>query len=98
MLFSLHTFSLFQTLFSLLKHYLDLYIRDTDLQVSQSLHFFTTSISHGVGNYFLGVGDVGIADAILSTSNHCQCTLKSPLMEPSHLCIVHAVQDKWITF
>ena len=40
------------TLFSLLKHYLDLYITDTALKVSRSLYFFTTSIFHGVENFF----------------------------------------------
>ena len=36
-------------LFSLLKHYLD---TDTALKVSQSVYCFTTSIFHGVDNYF----------------------------------------------
>ena len=36
-------------LFSLLKHYLD---TDTALKVSQSVCCFTTSISHGIENYF----------------------------------------------
>ena len=35
-------------LFSLLTHYLELYITDTALKVSRSLYCFTTSISHGV--------------------------------------------------
>ena len=35
-------------LFSLLKHYLELYITDNALKVSHSLHCFTTSISHVV--------------------------------------------------
>ena len=35
-------------LFSLLKHYLELYITDNALKVSASLYCFTTSISHGV--------------------------------------------------
>ena len=35
-------------LFSLLKHYLELYITDNALKVSPSLYCFTTSISHGV--------------------------------------------------
>ena len=39
-------------LFSLLKHYLDLNITDTAMKVSRSLYCFTTSISHGVENYF----------------------------------------------
>ena len=44
------------TLFSLLKHYLDLYITDTAPNVSRSLYSFTTSVSHGVENYFPGRG------------------------------------------
>ena len=48
----LHTFSFSTTLFSLLKHYLDLYITDTTLKVSQPFYCFTTSICHGVENYF----------------------------------------------
>ena len=43
---------LFIQLFSLLKHYLELYITDTALKVSRSLYFFTTSIFHDVENYF----------------------------------------------
>ena len=39
-------------LFSLLEHYLEIYITDTALKVSHSLYCFTTSISHGVENYF----------------------------------------------
>ena len=39
-------------LFSLLKHHFDLNITDTALKVSRSVYCFTTSISHGVENYF----------------------------------------------
>ena len=39
-------------LFSLLKHYFDLYVTDTSLKVSWSLYCFTSSICHGVENYF----------------------------------------------
>ena len=53
-------------LFYLLKHYLDLYISDTALKVSRSLYFFTTSISHGVENYFPRLWGTGISDAILT--------------------------------
>ena len=49
-------------LFSLLKHYLD---TDTALKVSQSVYCFTTSISHGVENYFPRLWGTGISDAIL---------------------------------
>ena len=51
-------------LFSLLKHYLQLYITDTALKVSRSLYFFTTSISCGVENYFPRLWGMGISDAI----------------------------------
>ena len=50
--------------FSLLKHYLDLYISDTALEVSQSLYCFTTSICHGVENFFPRLWGTGISDAI----------------------------------
>ena len=53
-------------LFSLLKHYLDLYISDTALKVSRSLYCFTTSICDGVENYFPRLGGIGISDAISS--------------------------------
>ena len=56
--------SLSETLFSLLKHYLDLYITDTALKVSQSLYSFTTSISCGVENCFPRLWGTGISDAI----------------------------------
>ena len=51
-------------LFSLLKHYLD---TDTVLKVSQSVYCFTTSISHGVENYFPRLWGTGISDAILKS-------------------------------
>ena len=51
-------------LFSLLKHYLNLYISDTALKVFRSLYCFTTSICHGVENYFPGLWGTGISDAI----------------------------------
>ena len=50
-------------LFSLLTHYLDLYISDTALKVFQSLCCFTTSICHGV-DYFPRLWSTGISDAI----------------------------------
>ena len=52
-------------LFSLvvLKHYLD---TDTALEVSQFVYCFTTSISHGVENYFPRLWGTGISDAIFS--------------------------------
>ena len=51
-------------LFSLLKHHFDLNITDTALKVSRSLYCFTTSISHGVQNYFPRLWGTGISDAI----------------------------------
>ena len=51
-------------LFSLLKHHLDLNITDTALEVSRSLYCLTTSISHGVENYFPRLWSTGISDAI----------------------------------
>ena len=48
-------------LFSLLKHYLN---TDTALKVSQSVYCYTTSISHGVENYFPRLWGTGIFDAI----------------------------------
>ena len=51
-------------LFSLLKHYLELYITDTALKVSRSLYCFITSISHGVENYIPRLWGTGISDAI----------------------------------
>ena len=50
-------------LFSLLKHYLELYISHTALKVSRSLYIFITSISHGVENYFPRLWGTGISDA-----------------------------------
>ena len=45
------------------KHHLDLYITDTALKVSRSLYCLTTSISHGVENYFPRLWDTSISDA-----------------------------------
>ena len=57
-------------LFSLLKHYLD---TDTALKVSQSVYCFTTSISHGVENYFPRLWGTGISDAIfINTFGKCK--------------------------
>ena len=46
------SFSFSLTLFPLLEHYLALDISDTALKVSQSLYFYTTSISHVIENYY----------------------------------------------
>ena len=50
--------------FSLLNHYLELFITDTALKVSRSLYCFKTSISHGFENYFPRLWRTGISDAI----------------------------------
>ena len=52
-------------LFSLRKHYLEVYITDTALKVCQSLYCFTTSISHGVESYFPHAVGYDISDAVL---------------------------------
>ena len=53
-------------LFSLFKHYLEFYITNTALKVSKCLYCFTTSISHGVEQYFPRLWGTGIFDAIFS--------------------------------
>ena len=53
-------------LFSLFKHYFEFYIIDTSLKVSWSLYCFTTSMSHGVADYFPRLLGTGISDAIFS--------------------------------
>ena len=50
-------------LFSLLKHFFELYITDTALKVSRSLYCFTASISHGIENCFPRLWGMGISDA-----------------------------------
>ena len=50
-------------LFSLLKHYLELFITDTALNLSRSFTV-TTSISHGVENFLPRLWGTGISDAI----------------------------------
>ena len=56
-------------LFSLLKHYLD---TDTALNVSQSVFCFTTSICHGVENYFPRLWGMGISDATFDNLSHAE--------------------------
>ena len=70
-------------LFSLLKHHFNLIITDTALKLSRSLYCFTTSISHGVKNYFPRLWGTGISDAIFSMDSaldwtpvlFCMCVL-----------------------
>ena len=59
--------------FSLLKHHLDLNITDTALKLSRCLYCFTTSISHGVENYFPRLWGTGIADAIFLLKGLLMC-------------------------
>ena len=76
-------------IFSLLKHYLDLYISDIALKVFQSLYCFTTCICHGVENYFLRPWGTGISDAIfiflvgLSVITDCYCASGRTLLSPA---------------
>ena len=51
-------------LFSLLKHYFEVYLTDTALKVSRSLYCFITPVSHVVENYFPSIWGTGISDAI----------------------------------
>ena len=60
-------------LFCLLNYYLD---TDTAQKISQSVYSecFTTSISHGVENYFPRLWGIGISDAIL---HNCAISIDS---------------------
>ena len=74
-------------LFSLLKHYLELYITDTVLNISRSLYYFTTSVSHGVENYFPRLWGTGFSDAIfISLLFHRICTSSKESALP--VCII----------
>ena len=62
-------------LFSLLKHCLN---NDAALKASRSVYCFTTSVSHGVENYFPRLWGTGISDAIIaifSFMSICQKTI-----------------------
>ena len=50
--------------FSLLKHYLEVYVTDTALKVSRSFNCFITPVSHGVENYFPRLWGMGISDTL----------------------------------
>ena len=54
----------FRCYFLYLNIILELYITDTALKISRSLYFLTTSIFHGVENYFPRLWGTGISDAI----------------------------------
>ena len=62
-------------LFSLHKHYLEIYITDTALKVSRFLSCLTTSISHGVENYFSWLWGTGISAIFLKLQDihTCNC-------------------------
>ena len=49
------------------KLYLELYITDTALKVFRSLYCFTTSMFHGVENYFSRLWGTAISDALFPT-------------------------------
>ena len=51
-------------LFSLLKHYLEIYITDAALKVSRSLYCFPATVSLRVKNYIPRLWGTGISDAI----------------------------------
>ena len=65
-------------LFSLLEHYLELYITDTALKVSRSFYCFTTSIFHDVENCLPRLWGTGISDTIF----YVYCSLITKIFEP----------------
>ena len=82
-------------LFSLLKHYLD---TDTALTVSQSVYCFTTSISHGVENYFPRLWGTGISDAIFIFSlNDLQCFQASWVVDITHDNVFSCLQSAYFS-
>ena len=72
-------------LFSLLKHHLD---TDTALKVSQSVYCFTTSISHGVENYFPRLWGTGISDAIFCIAVGCTICVGLVLAIPISMIVI----------
>ena len=55
---------LYYTYKRLWQGYLGPNLTDTALKVSRPLYSFTTSLSHGIENYFLGLWGMGTSDAI----------------------------------
>ena len=55
-------------LFCLLKYHLELYITGTAVKVSRSVYCFTTSMFHGVENYFPRLWSTGNSDAVFTQS------------------------------
>ena len=77
-------------LFSLLKHYLD---TDTALKVSQSVYCFTTSISHGVENYFPRLWGTGISDAIFEMLSFCSLLAEHSLQMAEFLPLFEGISQ-----
>ena len=69
-------------LFSLLKHYLEVYVTDIALKVSRSLHCFNTPVSHGVENYFFRLWGMGISDTIFKCPARDACLCMGELLAP----------------
>ena len=62
-----------------------LYVTDTALKVSQSSYCFTTSISHGVKNFFSRLWGTGISDAIcLTFDSQLLCICRNLLSMGEH--------------
>ena len=76
-------------LFPPLKHYLELFIIDTALKVSPSLHCFTTSISHGVENFFPRLWGTGISDAIFHYYISCNMSKYLPLYYMGNIQVIY---------
>ena len=67
--------------------YLNIIWTDTALKVSQSMHSFTTSISHGVENYFPRLWGTGISDAIFNALKLMKSYSKSLIKILEKYCI-----------
>ena len=83
-------------MFSLLKHYLELYITDKALKVSPSLYCFTTSISHGVEIISPGCGVRAslmlfllFEDILMFTGLYLRCAVILRLIVVSSITILH---------
>ena len=51
---------------------MDLHVSDTALKVSRTLYCITTSVSHGVENYFPRLWGTGISNAIFTNLQNCE--------------------------
>ena len=86
-------------LFSLLKHYLELYITNTALKVSRSVYCFATSISHGVENYFprlWGMGMLFYCSLLFLNIRDTYDTI--PGMACLHTKVIIVIQNRKIVF